>query len=60
MDERDLFFSIYMIADERVRAFMRANAPHMFKPCECGCGTIGPGGMMEAIHPEDYRYDERA
>lgn len=30
------------------------------KPCECGCGRFGPKGMMEAIHPEDYRYDERA
>jgi hypothetical protein len=29
-------------------------------PCECGCGRIVEGGMMEAAHPEDYRYDERA
>ena len=24
-------------------------------PCECGCGRRGPNGMMEAIHPDDYR-----
>lgn len=30
------------------------------KPCDCGCGKFGPGGHMEAVHPEDYKYDERA
>ena len=28
-------------------------------PCECGCGAMVRGGMMESAHPEDYRYDER-
>lgn len=29
------------------------------RPCECGCGRLAIGGMMEAAHPDDYRYDER-
>jgi hypothetical protein len=24
-------------------------------PCECGCGKLVKGGLMEAAHPEDYR-----
>lgn len=28
-------------------------------PCECGCGTLTPGGRIESAHPEDYRFGER-
>jgi hypothetical protein len=27
------------------------------RPCECGCGRLSLGGMLEAAHPEDYRYE---
>lgn len=30
------------------------------KPCDCGCDRVAPGGHIEAAHPEDYKYDERA
>ena len=42
----------YRLALERL-----ANHP---LPCECGCGRLVPGGHLEAAHPEDYKYDERA
>lgn len=25
------------------------------KPCDCGCGRLALGGMMEWAHPEDFR-----
>lgn len=25
------------------------------QPCECGCGKLVEGGMMEVAHLEDYR-----
>jgi hypothetical protein len=25
------------------------------QPCECGCGKLVEGGMLERAHPEDFR-----
>lgn len=33
--------------------------PDSLEPCECGCGKLAPHGMLEAAHPEDYRFGER-
>lgn len=24
-------------------------------PCECGCGVLVEGGLLERAHPDDYR-----
>lgn len=45
------------LVPDGVKVLIEADAN---QPCECGCGQIGLGGLMEAIHPEDYRDDELA
>ena len=56
-DEKSFAQQAVQLARE-AQALAAASAKTVDLPCQCGCGKLVPGGLMEIAHPDDYRYED--
>lgn len=58
MDNFDLFFGVYQLADDKTRAFMRQIAPYMFEPLSPELETMLSQAVPDRVARENVDQTE--